>query len=252
MQPAKSVTRVHDLIDISLYAAVMLNTEVWWRGHSIHSWQLVPSVYRGSRPPQHEGNMAIRFYQRAATRYPKCPPEGDFAGWLFLMQHYRLPTRLLDWTESILVAAYFACKENPSEDAVLWALSPYKLNDIQVGTNSIVSPNHDLARQLFRPPFTERFEPATATVAIMARELDLRMTVQLSAFTIHGSKTPMEDLPSPETFLLEFSIPASSKESIIANLFYLGVRESTLFPDLEHLAKELAELDFEEPDNPRP
>jgi hypothetical protein len=54
------------------------------------------------------------------------PSEDDLAGWLSLMQHYRLPTRLLDWSFSPLIAAYFSVNDRFVEpvDACIWALAP--------------------------------------------------------------------------------------------------------------------------------
>ena len=104
------------------------DTRPWWRGHVNESWNLVPSLYRMQRS---ESNMNNRFRDLARARYDgECPEHRDLFGWLFLMQHYNLPTRLLDWTESPLIALFFAT-ENPSaddKDAEVWAIAPTKLN----------------------------------------------------------------------------------------------------------------------------
>src|SRR5687767_3969320 len=82
--------------------------QLWYRGHADASWQLVPSVFRRRDSSDAEPVLIEHFVRAAPIRYAHCPAKNDRAAWLQLMQHYRLPTRLLDWTQSPLVALFFA------------------------------------------------------------------------------------------------------------------------------------------------
>jgi len=135
MDSSGTANRLQDILDI---VASVSNTELWWRGQSkaVSDWKLVPWVYRPTANLIYEQNITLRFMQRAPSRYVGCPPRDELPSWLFLMQHYRLPTRLLDWTASPLIAAYFAVSEHPSEAGALWALNPVKLNEKQAPAQS--------------------------------------------------------------------------------------------------------------------
>src|SRR5712692_10309237 len=103
------INSVDDLLRAAEDVASTLGDQVWWRGQGDSDWKLVPGVHRDpSRGPEYEHTAALLFVQRARTRHPQCPPTGELHSWLFFMQHYRLPTRLLDWTESVLFAGFFA------------------------------------------------------------------------------------------------------------------------------------------------
>jgi hypothetical protein len=53
------------------------------------------------------------------------------------MRHHGLPTQPLDWSESVLVAAYFTCRCEPEKEGAIWGLSPGSLNEQMFGKSEI-------------------------------------------------------------------------------------------------------------------
>lgn len=82
--------------------------QVWFRGHGRRNWKLVPGLARTERHLMAEHALIKRFMQNAMPLLPTAPR--DEWEWMFLMQHHRAYTRLLDWSESPLTALYLLYK----------------------------------------------------------------------------------------------------------------------------------------------
>ena len=229
--------------------------QVWWRGQRNYDWDLNPSLFR-SHEEFDERSAILRFKQRALSRHPNVPAKYDLSSWLFLMQHYRLPTRLLDWTESPLIASFFASEidkchlEHPEliedTDGALFALSPYRLNETQFGRHVLLMPEDDHCSAAMAPAFDETAQESDKVVAVRPAEVDVRLMVQMSEFTLHGYNVALEALEKSNQFILKFRISRESKVAIRAELKRLGIRLSSIFPDLENLAEEFRQLGFSE------
>jgi len=218
----------------------------WWRGQPEEKagkkCKLLPRAYRPDITRRMEWRLTTQFMQRARTRQHPVPDQDHRASWLFLMQHHGLPTRLLDWTESPLIAIFFAVHEDSSTDSRLWALSPDYLNvQSKLGDPDLVDP--DSIKPYFDAPFLREDPPdlpPQGVVATLTTEIHFRMLQQQSVFTIHATgRTPIEELPDNAYFLKSYRIPFAAKEGLRKELFNLGIREANLYPDLEHLAADL-------------
>ena len=236
------IQNLHDLVNAVEHTGREFKYQAWWRGQA-EDWPLLSGIHRPDLCTEEkqvhcEKDLTIKFLLAAKTRHSHWP-EDDYPSQLAMMQHYRLPTRLLDWSESPLIALFFAVQGADDKQGVLWALIPSALNIHEFRTENLLSPYGDRVRVLFEAPFRDVDDDLKKVAAVIIRHIDVRMTVQLSAFTIHGANTPLNEHEGNERFLVRFVIPARAKSLLRIDLFSMGIRESHLFPDLDHLANEL-------------
>jgi hypothetical protein len=233
----------------------------WFRGHSqcFEHDPLVPKIFRGGEFVKNvfSGDELefeyMQEYQRKVLMFAdKVPGNRDFISWLFLMQHYGMPTRLLDWTENVLVAAYFTVCANQNEDGEIWAIFPQRLNKLYCGecfplwhTASI---NYLAGQPFHKAPIKLAEElglkkvPDTP-IAFYPPLNNHRMVAQSSVFTIHpptkqdGSNTIVGLLSNSEKLeLVRYVIPTGCKGEIYRNLNKLGMNRVRLFPEQDSVA----------------
>jgi hypothetical protein len=161
------------------------------------------------------------------------------------MQHFGAPTRLLDWSDGALIGLYFAVRQRAETtirrsdpDAAVWMLDPVWLNKRSIGLPYVadwdwkeVSPYLLMGDEL-KPHAAAALDPP---------HISTRVAVQRSRFTVHGNNP--DDLDqlagNDDSRLLKFTINRSAIPQLKIDLSLLGVDETTIFPDLEGLARQL-------------
>ena len=168
----------------------------------------------------------LRDEQRAFDEFKKLArpyltsfePRSEIA-WLSIAQHHGLPTRLLDWTGNLFVAAFFAVELAGKRHGVIYCIR---------GLDEIVDEDAASADffaldavKVYRPP-----------------ALSPRVVAQQSVFTVHPR--PDEEFSDPrlERWLIEADACWKIKRALSA----AGVNLAALFPDMDGLCKHLGWL----------
>lgn len=226
---------------------------IWYRGHADKDWELIPSVLRINRS-EAEQYLTNEFYMKASTSLHDKPQPDNYSAWISIMQHFGLPTRLLDWTESPLIAAYFATNQFhdiPNKDACLWLLRPDILNEYEGFNHYIYHMDTKTCLDMIYPAFKktmsidERDIVRDKIIATKPVENNMRIYTQQSTFTIHNSKKKLTSLDD-NMILGRLIIPKDCIQLINKELEVCGITLSKIYPDAEHIAMELKERTLEE------
>ena len=197
--------------------------------------------------PEQEERI-LRIFKRKAIHFLDIVPdrEDDFE-WLALMQDHGAPTRLLDFSWSPYVAAFFAL-HNTTKEGVIWACNP-----VEIDKRKEVD--------LEQPGSFRKYLLSGAGSFVWLGEphaMNRRLIAQSGTFLVpanlHKSiEEILREYRNPKETLVKFIVPADRiRDKGMRELYRMNITQSTLFPDLDGLARSLAyELEFHWAYDPR-
>jgi len=242
-----TVNTIEELLTILSKVSNSNEKVLWFRGQSGFSWDLSPGFFRDNLKIS-ESTLLMKFKQ-SASQLIVSKPEKSY-DWMFLMQHYGLPTRLLDWSESPLVALYFAVENiiHHDKDGALWLMNPIKLN--------IISRIKSGSEEYFIPSFEDEIVNSYTIesiksgnqnvellpVAILAARNNPRIQAQLGVFTVHHTASEkIETANGARDHYLKIRIPSEAKPALKKQLSVLGYSRFQIFPELASIADVIKE-----------
>jgi hypothetical protein len=229
-----------------------------FRGERDERWPLYSSLSRYlqnfgvARPawPEQESRI-LRIFKRKAHQFLTKPPEADDDfQWMALMQHHGTPTRLIDFTWSPYVAAFFAL-ERTLADGVVWAMNP-------AGVDSSRAIKRERLDPRVQGNFTRYFLKGNRRIIWIGEPhtMNRRLIAQSGTFAVPGVlDVPIEQIlnhSDQENILAKIVLTNAVREVGMRELYRMNITYATLFPDLDGLAKSLGyELEFHWGYNPR-
>lgn len=250
----------------------------YFRGHTNFTYKLVPSIYRD---PGWIENEDILFKELIL----RCP--ADFSDslstfqTLVKMQHYSLPTRLLDITANPLIALYFATEPSAlsreSGEIVIFRVPKIDIKYFDSDTVSVISnisrrPSsldirdipkdtehfnknqqilhllHEVKKE--KPYFEPHIFAGHLETAIFVKpKLDnarvIRQDGAFIVFGIDGEKAKPASVPAGYTAITQsrrILIIDESKQKIRQQLESLGITKGTIYPEIEKVAEYIKSL----------
>ena len=269
-------------------------SEIWYRGQSNANYQLIPSAMRKmvevqdqfgrEIKPREVGefnnrghivtfidvNAMLEEFKKEASKYLRIEPKNDFE-WMFLAQHYGIPTKLLDWSTDPLVALFFAMPEEGEIDidididkaieefdnygyselgAAVFAMNPiyfnsktaeYKYKDEnQLYEPVDVSENYEFFKEFIHPTEEKSFY---LPHCILGTDIDRRICRQSGNFTVHGINVwPLEQYDPIRSKMYKIFIPYTYINEIREKLNIMNINKDSIYgdSDLDLISKKIS------------
>lgn len=240
----------------------------WFRGVTDSGYALEPSLLRD------DGDDVMSKYNKTQEQIKQVEtymlrrfrwagePMANLAdtreiNWIYLMQHYGLQTRLLDWSKNALTALYFALRKHDvkgrdkvdrqDKDAAVWVLNPRRLNYACGLGWSIIDPA-DKRETLIGKYLRLELDPSKGwyPLPLIPSHVNPRLSAQHSRFTFHtdtrdGLITFAKDAGESDKcwHLVRIIIPRAAQPRILRALRLFGITQPEITPGLDSLAVEI-------------
>jgi hypothetical protein len=239
----------------------------------LDEWGLCTTIERASRSweidlkhlAQIERRLIRDFQRKYPDAAPKPEPGDDYLWWLALMQHHGAPTRLLDWTYSPYVAAYFAfenaLKAGKGSKAAICAVNRREWFDPEsqrIVTRTLEEENckdadflgklKDSRPSVFEPLFMAEKPKRPFVCLLNPWRLNQRLAIQQGVFMVPVdiSKPFMENMRGMDgwdnkRYLVKYVIESDVKqtEKALNDLYAMNLSSNTLYPGLDGYTRSL-------------
>jgi len=249
--------------------------QVWFRGQDRDD-PLLPKVLRKVKDPNNGKECSYNEYyivQAFSASYRNYTSERfqeRSSEYYSFMQHYGIPTRLLDWTENGLLALYFAANGGMYDEnvqRVVWVMVPGAINRLTTGRTGSYGPLLStlpfvqarmrmvgyVKDEKLIPQFREKESDFANLLDAQLKfpiafwptsSGNIRIAAQKGCFTVHGTDPqPIEsffDNSEIQKYLIKVEIRKESVASLREQLRLMGVTPMSVYPDLFGLTAELS------------